>query len=110
MGRATKGAAKILLGKVYLTKREYQNAVDKLAEVIDNEVAYGYGLHDNYGTNWKVATEMLVRTGRFVDMKAHGMTEASLAESNKTEISANISERHTLYPIPQRGIDLNKTF
>lgn len=286
-GRATKGAAKILLGKVYLTRREYQNAVDKLAEVIDSEGAYGYGLHSNYGDNWKVATENgkemvlalefmeppgipngegslagpkysihngggvpgiiganeadiptvdlynqyadnderknvtfkldylspkdnkiytsriplfgkyweegekisgrsdvnthiiryadallmyaealneggqtdkalgylnrirerafnsadfnyaalsqqdfrtavwkerrlelafeghrwfdLVRTGRFVEvMKAHGMTEAGLAESNKTEISANVSERHTLYPIPQREIDLNK--
>ncbi|MEQ9439208.1 MAG: RagB/SusD family nutrient uptake outer membrane protein [Cyclobacteriaceae bacterium] len=57
IGRATQGAAKILLGKVYLTMHEYQPAVDKLAEVIENEGMYGYGLHDNYGDNWNVATE-----------------------------------------------------
>jgi tetratricopeptide (TPR) repeat protein len=56
-GRATVGAAKILMGKVYLTKRDYPKAVEKLAEVIENEAAYGYGLHDDYGDNWKVATE-----------------------------------------------------
>jgi len=57
IGRATKGAAKILLGKVYLTKHDYQQAVDKLAEVVNNENTYGYGLHDNFGDNWLPATE-----------------------------------------------------
>jgi len=57
MGRATRGAAKILLGKVYLTMHEYQKAADKLAEVVENEGTYGYGLHDNYGDNWEPATE-----------------------------------------------------
>lgn len=57
IGRATQGATKILLGKVYLTMHEYQPAVDKLAEVIENEGTYGYGLHDNYGANWDLATE-----------------------------------------------------
>lgn len=56
-GRATIGAAKILLGKVYLTKHEYQKSVNTLGEVIENEAAYGYGLHEDYGDNWKVATE-----------------------------------------------------
>lgn len=56
-GRATRGAAKILLGKVYLTMQEYQNAADKLAEVIENEGEYGYGLHDSFGDNWEPATE-----------------------------------------------------
>ncbi len=57
MGRATKGAAKILLGKVYLTMHEYQKAADKLGEVVENKGTYGYGLHENFGDNWEVATE-----------------------------------------------------
>lgn len=57
IGRATRGAAKILLGKVYLTKHDYQQAVDKLAEVVNNENTYGYGLHDNFIDNWLTATE-----------------------------------------------------
>jgi hypothetical protein len=56
-GRATKGAAKILLGKVYLTKGDYSAAKDKLAEVVENESTYGYGLHENYGDNWRTETE-----------------------------------------------------
>lgn len=60
MGRATAGAAKILLGKAYLTLGEYQRSADILAEVIAREAEYGYGLHENYGDNWKPETE----TGR----------------------------------------------
>jgi hypothetical protein len=56
-GRATSGAAKILLGKVYLTMHDFQNATSKLAEVVDNEGQYGYGLHSNFANNWKIATE-----------------------------------------------------
>jgi hypothetical protein len=55
--RATRGAAKILLGKVYLTMHEYQSCVDKLAEVINNEGTYGYGLHEDFADNWKIETE-----------------------------------------------------
>ncbi|WP_372936847.1 RagB/SusD family nutrient uptake outer membrane protein, partial [Mariniphaga sediminis] len=52
-GRATRGAAKSLLGRVYLTKAtseaaasdDYQKASSKLKEVIDNE---GYDLWENY--------------------------------------------------------------
>ncbi len=56
-GRATSGAAKILLGKVYLTMREFQKSADKLEEVIQNEGAYGYSLHTDFKDNWKPATE-----------------------------------------------------
>lgn len=56
-GRATKGAAKILLGKVYLTRQEFSKATEKLAEVIGNEGEYGYGLHENFRDNWNPATE-----------------------------------------------------
>jgi hypothetical protein len=57
IGRVTKGAAKILLGKVYLTMQEFESCVSKLAEVVENEASYGYGLHENYGDNWEKATE-----------------------------------------------------
>lgn len=50
----------------------------------------------------------LVRTNTFVErMNSHSIYEAEVAESNKTEISKNISEFMNLYPIPRREIDLN---
>tara|TARA_R110002096_G_scaffold33736_1_gene97101 strand:+ start:206 stop:1639 length:1434 start_codon:yes stop_codon:yes gene_type:complete len=57
MGRVTKGAAKILLGKVYLTMKDFTKSAEKLAEVINNEGEYGYGLHENFSDNWNPATE-----------------------------------------------------
>ncbi|MCD7915873.1 MAG: RagB/SusD family nutrient uptake outer membrane protein [Tannerellaceae bacterium] len=56
-GRVNKGAAKILLGKIYLTRGEFQKTADVLAEVIENESIYGFGLHDNYHNNWLRETE-----------------------------------------------------
>jgi hypothetical protein len=75
IGRATRGAAKILLGKVYLTMHEYKKAADKLAEVVENEGEYGYGLHDNFEDNWKVATENgqeMVFSIEFMDPPGNG--------------------------------------
>jgi tetratricopeptide (TPR) repeat protein len=75
IGRATKGAAKILLGKVYLTIHEYQKAADKLAEVIEKEGEYGYDLHENFEDNWKVATENgheMVFSIEFMDPPGNG--------------------------------------
>ncbi len=45
-GRATEGAAKSLLSKVYLTKRDWANAATKAEEVING--SYGYDLEENY--------------------------------------------------------------
>jgi len=45
-GRATEGAAKSLLSKVYLTKRDWANAAAKAEEVIDG--SYGYDLEEDY--------------------------------------------------------------
>lgn len=61
-GRATKGAAMALLGKMYLTLGDMASAVSTLAELVNNEAAYGYGLHDNFRANWEVATEHGVET------------------------------------------------
>lgn len=57
MGRVTCGAAKVLLGKVFLTTQDFQEAADKLLEVIFQAETYGYGLHDDYGDNWREDTE-----------------------------------------------------
>jgi len=56
-GRATSGAAKVLLGKVYLTMHEFQMSADKLEEVVQNEGSYGYGLNTDFKDNWRAATE-----------------------------------------------------
>jgi len=53
-GRATKGAAKGLLGKVYLTKKNYALAENKLKEVIDLSK---YRLVTNYASLWGPANE-----------------------------------------------------
>jgi hypothetical protein len=67
--RATKGAAKILSGKVYLTKGDFQAARDKLAEVVENESTYGYGLHDDYGANWDPETEAGIEAVFYLEYK-----------------------------------------
>ncbi len=56
-GRVSRGAAKILLGKVYLTMHDFQNSVSILGEVISNESTYGYGLQDDYKANWVPETK-----------------------------------------------------
>lgn len=74
-GRATKGAAKILLGKVYLTMKDFTKSAEKLAEVVNNEDDYGYGLHDNYSDNWNPATETgmeMVFAVEFMDPPGNG--------------------------------------
>lgn len=75
MGRATKGAAKILLGKVYLTRHEFSKASEKLAEVINNEGEYGYGLLENFRDNWNASTENgkeMVFSVEFMDPPGNG--------------------------------------
>ncbi|RBL92913.1 RagB/SusD family nutrient uptake outer membrane protein [Chitinophaga flava] len=52
IGRATSGAAKSLLAKVYLTRKDWANAVAKSKEVIDH---HWYALFDNYADVFNVA-------------------------------------------------------
>lgn len=56
-GRATKGAAIVLLGKVYLEKKDFPNAITKLGDVIEGTENFGYALHDNFRDNWQQETE-----------------------------------------------------
>jgi hypothetical protein len=51
IGRATKGAAKALLGRVLLTQKKFPQAAAKLKEVIDLGI---YGLLDNYADYFRV--------------------------------------------------------
>jgi hypothetical protein len=45
-GRATSGAAKAILTKVYLTRKDWPNAITKAKEVING--GYGYALFENF--------------------------------------------------------------
>ncbi|MET0392648.1 MAG: RagB/SusD family nutrient uptake outer membrane protein [Chitinophagaceae bacterium] len=56
-GRATSGAAKSVLAKVYLTKKEYQKAADKALEVISSN---RYALWDDFADVFKLSS----RNGR----------------------------------------------
>ncbi|WP_080904223.1 RagB/SusD family nutrient uptake outer membrane protein [Parabacteroides sp. Marseille-P3160] len=53
LGRATKGAAKGLLAKVYLTQKNYQKVIEKTEEVM----SMGYSLWNNYADNFDVEKE-----------------------------------------------------
>ncbi|WP_026952838.1 RagB/SusD family nutrient uptake outer membrane protein [Algoriphagus mannitolivorans] len=48
LGRATKGAAMALLGKVYLTQRQWTLAADKLKQLIDASAQTKYQLRPTY--------------------------------------------------------------
>ena len=54
-GRATGGAAKALLAKVYLTREEWDKASTKCEEVMQGP--YGYALFNNYADVFNVATK-----------------------------------------------------
>jgi len=54
VGRASSGAAKSLLAKVYLTRRQWQLAADKSKEVIQSGE---YGLFENFADVFNVSTK-----------------------------------------------------
>jgi hypothetical protein len=55
IGRATGGAAKSLLVKVYLTRQDWANTISKAQEVINGN--YGYALFPNYADVFNPATK-----------------------------------------------------
>lgn len=57
VGRATKGAAMSLLGKVYLTRKEWTLAAQKLKQVIDDSAQTKYKLMPTYAGIFGVANE-----------------------------------------------------
>ncbi len=54
-GRATSGAAKAILAKVYLTRQEWEKAAAKSLEVINGQ--YGYDLFENFADVFNVANK-----------------------------------------------------
>ncbi len=56
-GRATKGAAMSLLGKVYLTRKEWALAAQKLKQVIDEAAQTKYTLMPTYASIFGVTAE-----------------------------------------------------
>lgn len=77
IGRATSGAAKTLLGKVYLTNKQWGLAAAKLKEVIDNTGENRYMLLPNYGDLWKVTNENHRESIFEVQFKKGGTGEGS---------------------------------
>jgi hypothetical protein len=58
LGRATQGAAKALLGKVYLTEGKYSQAVSTLKDLITTGNSYGYALMPNITSVFDVNNKM----------------------------------------------------
>ena len=55
LGRATKGAAYALRGKVYLFNRQWDEAVADFEEIVYNKTEnYGYDLHPDYGSLFRL--------------------------------------------------------
>jgi len=52
LGRATAGAAKALLAKVYLTRGDWGNAINYSRDLIQNRASYGYDLYTTYYDNF----------------------------------------------------------
>ncbi|MEQ9285757.1 MAG: RagB/SusD family nutrient uptake outer membrane protein [Cyclobacteriaceae bacterium] len=69
IGRATKGAAKALRGKVYLTQKNYAEAKVKLKEVIDLGV---YDLLPDYASLWDLSNENSIESIFEVQFKKGG--------------------------------------
>lgn len=74
IGRATKGAAKALLGKVYLTEKKYAQAAAKLKEVIDLGV---YDILPNYADVFKVSNKNNKESVFDVQYKSGGAGEGN---------------------------------
>ncbi|MEO6187207.1 MAG: RagB/SusD family nutrient uptake outer membrane protein [Ginsengibacter sp.] len=74
IGRATKGAAKSLLGKVYLTIKNYSAAAIKLKEVIDGGK---YQLLPDYASLWLTSNENSVESIFEVQYKKGGTSTGS---------------------------------
>jgi hypothetical protein len=74
IGRATKGAAKALLGKVVLTEKKYSQAVAKLKEVIDLNV---YAILPSYADVFKVGNKNNKESVFDVQYKSGGAGEGN---------------------------------
>ncbi|MBN7813484.1 RagB/SusD family nutrient uptake outer membrane protein [Algoriphagus sp. H41] len=76
-GRATKGAAMALLGKVYLTRKEWTLASQKLKQVIDEAAQTKYKLMPTYAGIFGVAAENNAESIFEVQFKSSSSGEGS---------------------------------
>lgn len=72
-GRATKGAALTLLGEVYLTRKDYKNAVTTLEEV----TKLNYSLVPKYGDNFNPASKNNAESVFAIQFNSGLQTESS---------------------------------
>ncbi len=82
VGRATSGAASVLLGYVYVTMENWAAAVTELGAVVNNESTYGYGLWDDLKDNYRIATENgkeCVFSVQFADPPSNGNGDMALS-------------------------------
>jgi len=79
IGRATQGAAKALLGKVYLTEQKYSQAVTILKDLVPATNSYGYSLLPNiadvFSVNNKMNAEIIfaVRFNKTIANQGHSL-------------------------------------
>jgi hypothetical protein len=79
LGRATQGAAKVLLGKVYLTEGKYAQTVSTLGELVTAGNSYGYSLLPNiadvFSANNKINAEVVfaVRYNKTIVNQGHAL-------------------------------------
>ena len=85
-GRATRGAAKTLLAKVYLTQNRYGDAAPQLRDVINTG---SYRLLDEYASIFGVANENNEEVIFEVQFKAGGLGEGSPLANEHAPINAN---------------------
>ncbi|MGE7777118.1 RagB/SusD family nutrient uptake outer membrane protein [Chitinophaga sp. NPDC101104] len=104
-GRTSKGAATALLGKVYIYRKDYNNAKEVLNKAVND---FGYNLVPNFATLWDPATEdnsEVVFTMKYVE-SVNGQT-----------LSTAFIPNGGVYGIVERGVEtalpswsLNKRF
>lgn len=87
VGRATKGAASALLGKVYLTMHDFNNAKNKLLEVINSNQ---YELITNYSDLWVVSNKN----------HRESIFDVQFKKSASSPTGSNFMERYTPYMYP----------
>jgi hypothetical protein len=94
-GRATKGAAAALLGKVYLTNSENSKAVTALKRVS------GYSLVDNYADLWGVENEFNKESIFEVSFESgYGVLGNSFTSAFNTELGATVTSGPRNFPTP----------
>jgi hypothetical protein len=116
IGRATGGAAKSLLAKVYLVRREWQKAYAKAAEVIHG--GYGYELFENFAD----VTAMAAKNGKehifsaqfengqqgVIGRAGNSLTYASFIGFNNIEPADIVSDARLFYDEAYEPGDLRK--